>query len=240
MNTDIQKLLESIDYTDSEVVDNVKELIKRNTWIKGYGYPEQMCEWFVEGLSKLRGDKWENGWLQANPQLLPKENEDHDALLDSNIVTSNNLKGNKIEIKFCTSLQPDSAKQQELRGSALSWAERSNSIVIEEGVVSKPKGGSFQQVKPLCADYGLFSVVFNNGAIHYWLPYHLVSKTPKVENTEPGKVPLSGQHRGSKVEGQVNMTARFHELFLLDVTLDKPYIEDFSKYDLKKYENLVF
>jgi hypothetical protein len=33
---------------------------------------------------------------------------------------------------------------------------------------------------------------------------------------------------------------KFHDLFLLDITWETPFLTDLSKYDLSKYENLVY
>lgn len=235
-----QFTLQDLVNMDTQAYRALQERLSLERWVGNYGYPGPMQKWFNEGISKLRGDRWENEYVSTCKHLGPKLNGDHDATIDIAEVIRNCLRGARAEIKFFTAMFPDSDKEIIKRGYALSWAERSQSIVAINNTYKRPKGGSFQQVKPTCADYGLFSAIFNNGAMHYWVPYHLISRNPKVANAQPGEIPLSGQHRDHKVEGQINMSDRFHELFFLDVTLGTPFITDFSKYDLSKYENIKY
>jgi len=238
-NTMKQELLEYVATLSSKEYRDILKEAQLQRW-ESAGFPKAMHKWHQEGISKLRGDAWENEFVETCTNLNPKRNGAHDAILDNKVVAAQGLKGDEIEIKFFSALDPQSAKTIEQRGYALTWAERALPVRTEGDTVLRPKGGSFQQVKPSCAHYGLFSAVYGNGAVHYWLPYHLISKQPKVTNAKPGEVPLSGQHRGHTVEGQINMSQRFHDLFFLDVTYDSPFITDLSKYDLKKYDNAVF
>jgi hypothetical protein len=212
-------------------------------WTDNYKFPEEMYRWFQAGISKHRGDAWENEFVAFCKQLGPKTHGDHDATLDDETVDKNGLRGALIEIKFFTSMLPDPAKQIEKRGWALPWGERALRISRDADNSTgwaPPKKGTWQQVKPTCADYGLFSALHGNGAIHYWVPYHLISQKPGKKNVEIGKVPLGIQHRGHEHEGQVDIKSRFHELFFLDITEDTPFLSDLSKYDLSKYEKVVY
>ena len=65
--------------------------------------------------------------------------------------------------------------------------------------------GSFQQVKPLTCDWFIFHILYGNGERLFLVPSSIISKTPKMANGEVGKIALSGQHRGHKTEGQVNI-----------------------------------
>jgi hypothetical protein len=233
-------LLEQIATLDSKEFRAFQEQVNCKRWT-AKGFPEKMYPWFKEGISKHRGDKWEEEFKQACSQLLDKLDESHDATIDPLLVKSNNLKGNKVEIKFFTSMLKESRKDSEKRGYALTWAERAVDIPLDKNKnVIPSKSGTWQQVKPTCADYGLFSVLYGNGAVHYWMPYHLLSRTPGKDHVEAGKVPMGIQHKDHATEGQVDIKPRFHELFFLDVTFGTPFITDLSKYDLSKYDTVVY
>ena len=234
---------EALDYIATLSSEELREFEKTyglDRWVKRYSFPEEMYKWFQGGISKHRGDMWENEYIAACTGLGPKTNGDHDATLDAGIVATQNLKGATVEIKFFTSMSPDSAKQIAKRGFALTWGERALRIPEKAGNWLPPKKGTWQQVKPNCAHYGLFSALHGNGAMHYWVPYHLLSRTPGAKNVEAGKIPMGIQHRGHDTEGQVDIRSRLHDLFLLDVTVDTPFITDLTKYNLSKYENLVY
>lgn len=223
---------------DTKAFRNFQDEVALTRWTNTYGFPADMQKWFKEGISKHRGDDWENEFRSVCLQLLPKRNANHDAVLDSS--TASNLKGDLVEIKFFTVMTPDSKKQIIKRGYAQTWAERATNIPMASDKVQPSKKGTWQQVKPDCANYGLFSALYGNGAVHYWVPYHLLSRAPGKNNVEAGKIPMGIQHKNHATEGQVDIKARFHELFFLDVTIGTPFLTDLSKYDLSKYENLVF
>jgi hypothetical protein len=223
---------------DTKAFREFQDEIAMTRWTDSYGFPADMQKWFKEGISKHRGDDWENEFKAGCSQLLDKRNGNHDAVLDQSI--AQNLTGDLVEIKFFTVMTPDSKKQINKRGYALTWAERATNINMIKDRVLAPKKGTWQQVKPDCANYGLFSALYGNGAVHYWVPYHLLSRTPGRDNVEQGKIPMGIQHKNHATEGQVDIKARFHELFFLDVTVGTPFITDLSKYDLTKYESLKF
>ena len=223
---------------DTKAFREFQDEIAMTRWTDSYGFPADMQKWFKEGISKHRGDAWENVFKAGCPQLLDKRNGNHDAVLDQSI--AQHLTGDLVEIKFFTVMTPDSKKQINQRGYALTWAERATNINMVKDRVQAPKKGTWQQVKPDCANYGLFSALYGNGAVHYWVPYHLLSRTPGKNNVEAGKIPMGIQHKNHATEGQVDIKARFHELFFLDVTVGTPFITDLSKYDLTKYESLKF
>lgn len=223
---------------DTRAFREFQDEIAMTRWTEGYGFPAEMQKWFKEGISKHRGDDWENEFKAGCPQLLDKRNGNHDAVLSEDI--AKNLSGDLIEIKFFTVMTADSKKAIDKRGYALTWAERATNIPMVDGRVQAPKKGTWQQVKPDCANYGLFSALYGNGAVHYWVPYHLLSRKPGKNNVEAGKIPMGIQHKNHATEGQVDIKARFHELFFLDVTVGTPFITDLSKYDLTKYESLEF
>jgi hypothetical protein len=230
--------MEDIVGLDTQAFRKFQDQIAMSRWCDAYGFPSAMQTWFKEGISKHRGDDWENEYRRVCPQLKPKLNANHDAVLAESVAQQ--LKGRLVEIKFFTVMRPDSKKQINQRGYALTWAERATNIEITDGVVQAPRKGTWQQVKPDCADYGLFSALYGNGAIHYWVPYHLLSRSPGRDNVEEGKIPMGIQHKNHATEGQVDIKARFHELFFLDVTIGTPFITDLSRYDLKKYDDLVY
>lgn len=223
---------------DTRTFRDFQDKIAMTRWTDTYEFPANMQKWFKEGISKLRGDDWENTFRTGCPQLLDKRNGNHDAVLIKDL--ADNLKGDLVEIKFFTVMTQDPKKQIDLRGHALTWAERATKIPMINGKVRAPKKGTWQQVKPDCANYGLFSALHADGAIHYWVPYHLLSRTPGKSNVEAGKIPMGIQHKNHTTEGQVAFNSRFHELFFLDVTVGTPFLTDLGKYDLTKYENLVF
>ena len=223
---------------DTKAFREFQDEIAMTRWTDSYGFPADMQKWFKEGISKHRGDDWESEFKAGCSQLLDKRNGNHDAVLDQSI--AQHLTGDLVEIKFFTVMTPDSKKQINQRGYALTWAERATNINMIKDRVQAPKKGTWQQVKPDCANYGLFSALYGNGAVHYWVPYHLLSRTPGKNNVEAGKIPMGIQHKNHATEGQVDIKARFHELFFLDVTVGTPFITDLSKYDLTKYESLKF
>jgi hypothetical protein len=238
-----QDILNYMSALRGEDFRRLEDMIGRTRWKDSYQFPEEMYRWFKGGISKHRGDAWENQFVATCSSLGPKTNGDHDATLDSKLVKDYVLKGSTVEIKFFTCMTEDSAKQIEKRGWALPWGERAQRIkqdVTNPTGWSVPKKGTWQQVKPTCAHYGLFSALHGDGALHYWVPYHLLSRKPGKKNVEEGMIPMGIQHRGHEVEGQVDIKPRFHELFFLDATIGTPFLTDLSKYDLTKYENLVF
>jgi hypothetical protein len=209
-------------------------------WVETHNKPAEMY-WpvFAPMPSKRKGDLWESAYKDKCASLSERLDQWHDASLKSFLVEDKSLKGSKVEIKYTAITTPDSNSAIAERGFALELGQRAKTIDINNPR-KQQGGGSFQQVHPENADYGLFTAVHGNGAVHYWLPYHLISKNAGKKNKEEGKVPLSSMHHGATVEGQINLTARFHELFFLDVTIGTPFITDLSKYDFSKYENLVF
>lgn len=230
--------LDDVVKMDTRSFREFQDSIALRRWTDSYGFPAEMQKWFKEGISKHRGDDWENEFRSVCPQLLPKRNGNHDAVLCPEL--ARNLKGDLVEIKFFTVMTQDSKKQINQRGYALTWAERATTIAVKNQRPIPPKKGTWQQVKPDCANYGIFSALYGNGAIHYWVPYHLLSRSPGKNNVESGRIPMGIQHKNHATEGQVDIKPRFHELFFLDVTIGTPFITDLSQYDLDRYDNLVF
>jgi hypothetical protein len=238
-----QDILNHMATLGGEDFRKLEDKIGQARWKDTYRFPEDMYRWFKGGISKHRGDAWENQFVATCSSLGPKTNGDHDATLDSVLVKQFALKGSTVEIKFFTCMTGDSAKQIEKRGWALPWGERAQRIKQDTTNLTGwavPKKGTWQQVKPTCAHYGLFSALHGDGALHYWVPYHLLSRKPGKKNVEEGMIPMGIQHRGHEIEGQVDIKARFHELFFLDVTVGTPFITDLTNYNLSKYENIVF
>ena len=237
------QILQYLSSLNGEDFQTFLETANKERWINTYKFPENMYEWFRAGISKHRGDAWENKFIKNCISLGLKTDANHDATLDANLVAAQNLKGKTIEIKFFTMLTGDSAKQIQKRGYALPWGERAFHVTKDKSNITgwaPPKKGTWQQVKPSCAHYGLFSALYGDGAIHYWVPYHLISRKPGKRNVEPGMIPMGIQHRDHELEGQIDVKSRFHELFFLDATVGTPFIADLSKYDLSKYDNLVY
>jgi hypothetical protein len=238
--TDKQFTMADVVGMDTKAFRDYQTTMELTRWVETHNKPAEMY-WpvFAPMPSKRKGDLWENAYKDTCSSLSERLDQWHDASLKSFLVESKSLKGSKVEIKYTAITTPDSNSAIAERGFALELGQRAKTIDI-----NNPKkqqgGGSFQQVHPENADYGLFTAVHGNGAIHYWLPYSLISKRAGRNNNEAGKVPLSSMHHGATVEGQINLTARFHELFFLDVTIGTPFLTDLSKYDLSKYENLVF
>ncbi len=237
------QILNYLSNLNGEDFRKFEDRVGNSRWTNTYNFPAEMYQWFKGGISKHRGDAWENQYVATCSSLGPKTNGDHDATLDQALVSQYGLKGQTVEIKFFTCLSPDSAKQIENRGWALPWAERAQRIkkdIKNPTGYAVPKKGTWQQVKPNCAHYGLFSALHGDGALHYWVPYHLISRRPGKKNVEQGMIPMGIQHRGHEIEGQVDIKPRFHELFFLDATIGTPFLTDLSRFDLSKYENLVY
>jgi hypothetical protein len=236
------------------ISDNIKNLTTeeyrllqstqdRTRWTEFYGLPDAMYYPVQAPISsKRKGDIWEDK-IRASSGLLEKQDETHDATLDSAVVKLQNLRGARVEIKYTVIAKGDSTKAIEKRGYALEAGARTKKLV-KNPLATKGYnyigGGTFQQIHPDKADYGLFSAVFGNGAVHYWVPYHLISTTAGADNFTKGMIPLQSQHRGHTTEGQISRPEKFHDLFLLDITWETPFLTDLSKYDLSKYENLVY
>lgn len=64
---------------------------------------------------------------------------------------------------------------------------------------------SYQQAKPACCDWFVCHILYGDGSRLFVIPSRMVSGHPGVENAEKGKIPLSVQHRGHGVEGQINL-----------------------------------
>jgi hypothetical protein len=217
-----------------------EETLQLSRWTKKFNLPESMYyPVFAPISSKRKGDLWEEMYRTECSSLENKTDQWHDASLVEKLVKLMGLCGHKIEIKYTAITKGDSGDQIDVRGYALELGERCK-LIDSKNPKKKQGGGSFQQVHPTNADYGLFTAVFGNGAVHYWVPYSLISSKAGKNNIEEGKIPLSSQHHGAVVEGQLNLTKRFHDLFFLDTTIGTPFITDLSKYDLRKYENLIF
>ena len=234
-----------LNYVSNLTTEQYRKLqiqMEKIRWCDVFGHPEEMYYPIFAPLpSKVKGDIWEDMYKVACVHLGAKANGGHDATLSQEIVDKNSLSGKRIEIKYSAITFADSQTTQKKRGWALELGERGKVIqLVEDGTAKGGSGGGFCQVHPTEADYGIFSAVHANGAMHYFLPYKLISRRCGKKSAEPGKIPLSGQHRHATVEGQINLTERFHELFFLDATVGTPFITDLSKYDLSKYENLVF
>lgn len=209
-------------------------------WQDHYGLPASMY-WpvFAPISSKRKGDIWEAGYLNACSSLLPRDDRWHDASLDPAIVDKQKLKGKRIEIKYSVIQKPDSNESISERGYALEAGERAKLITLnKDGQYDVGGGGAFQQVHPENAQYGLFSAVHANGAVHYWVPYHLISRTAGRTQVEEGRILLSSQHDGGTVEGQLNRTKNFHKTFFLAVTIGTPYLTDLSGFDLARFDKL--
>jgi hypothetical protein len=228
--------------TEVEFYDFQKQ-VNLARWAHTHKLPAEMEEWFRGGISKHLGDMWENKYVAACSSLGPKTSGDHDATLDASIVQAQQLRGATVEIKFFTCMTKDSAKDIEKRKRSLSWGERALRMTRDDTVKHGWRlstKGTWQQVKPTCAHYGLFSALHGNGAMHYWIPYHLIQPAPGKKNLQPGMIPLGIQHRNHATEGQVDLNARIHELFFLDVTEGTPFLTDLSKYDLHRYETIRY
>lgn len=253
-NTIITSLTgEPMQLTDDDVLNYIGNLTSeqyrkleiqmgKKRWCEVYNLPEVMY-WpiFAPIASKRKGDIWEDMYRNNCVSLGDRSDAWHDATLSQELVDKYSLHGTKVEIKYSAITVPDSGNDIDERGYALEAGERRKIIESsEDGSFKGGSGGSFQQVHPANADYGLFSAVHANGAFHYWVPYHLISREAGKEKNETGKIPLSSQHDGGTVEGQINRTKRFHELFFLDATIGTPFITDLGRFDLSKYENLVY
>lgn len=241
---DLSILKESVSKISEKEYRDLQLMLDKIRWTETYKHPEAMY-WpvFADLPSKRKGDLWESMYQSACSSLGPRLDKLHDATLDPNIVSSQNLKGIKVEIKYGVNQEGDHKDDVDLRGYQLELGNRGRKIKQNEKKHHGwdiAGGGAFLQVHPQNAHYGLFTTVFANGAVHYWVPYHLISLTAGKENVQSGKIPLSSQHHGGTVEGQITRTKRFHELFFLDVTMGTPFITDLSKYDLSKFENLVY
>ena len=75
----------------------------------------------------------------------------------------------------------------------------------EGAAASKFSTSSYQQVKPACCDWFICHILYGDGSRLFVIPSKMVSGRPGMENAEKGKIPLSVQHRGHAVEGQVNL-----------------------------------
>ena len=64
---------------------------------------------------------------------------------------------------------------------------------------------AYQQAKPACCDWFVCHILYGDGSRLFVIPSRMVSGHPGAENAEKGKIPLSVQHRGHVVEGQVNL-----------------------------------
>lgn len=106
-------------------------------------------------------------------------------------------------------------------------------IFLKEDDVSPSKfsTSSYQQTKPSCCDWFVYHILYGDGSRLFVIPSSMISRHPGEERIEPGKIPLSVQHRNHETEGQVNLGqvikyARYFEI--KDYNLETVY--DFSEF----------
>ena len=75
----------------------------------------------------------------------------------------------------------------------------------EKVPLSQFSTSAYQQAKPTCCDWFVCHILYGDGSRLFVIPSRMVSGRPGAENAEKGKIPLSVQHRGHVVEGQVNL-----------------------------------
>jgi len=196
----------------------ITEKVNDDQWIKD-GYLLSFKEFFKGGTGKATGDKWQTDFINRCKDLSPvvEKTTEYDSLLRKDIAKKLGLfkvnEDSRIEIKLVT--------------------------IKERYVEGMTGGGAFLQVKPSSADYGLFTVLYYNAALHYFVPYRLISMTPGSANATQGMVPLSTQHRGHLTEGQITCTKTFHKLFFLCKTELSPFMEKLPE-NLQNFETIIW
>lgn len=105
----------------------------------------------------------------------------------------------------------------------------------ESVTASKFSTSSYQQTKPMCCDWFVYHILYGDGSRLFVIPSKMISKHPGVENAEKGKIPLSVQHRGHKVEGQVNLGQVLKRACYFEI----PDYELESRYDFAKFQNEI-
>lgn len=90
---------------------------------------------------------------------------------------------------------------------------------------------SYQQTKPTCCDWFIYHILYGDGSRLFVIPSSMISKHPGEDYAEPGKIPLSIQHRNHETEGQVNLgqVIKYATYFEIpDYDLESVY--DFSEF----------
>ena len=186
---------------ESKSLDIVKKALEEhsNRWYERYPY----YDYFAIPTGKLYGDKIEAKIRNSfQDWTKPTGDTSYDALTK---------KGERIEIKS-------------LRASIGGRKQ----IFLKRGRVSPSKfsTSSYQQTKPSCCDWFVFHILFGDGSRLFVIPSNMVSRHPGKANDEPGKIPLSIQHRNHQTEGQVNLgqVLKYAKYFELnDYDLEKQY-----------------
>lgn len=100
---------------------------------------------------------------------------------------------------------------------------------------SKFSTSSYQQTKPMCCDWFVYHILYGDGSRLFVVPSKMISKHPGIENAEKGKIPLSVQHRGNKVEGQVNLGQVLKRACYFEI----PDYELESRHDFSKFQDEI-
>lgn len=140
---------------------------------------------FTTGTGQSYGLKIEKRIIDSFRDISKNKNgSDHDAKSDT---------GERIEIKSIKAIKGESA---DYIGARIVNLTRETKLRI---------GGSFQQVKPTECEWFIFHILYGDAERLFLVPSKVFSTKPKKENREPGRILLSGQHRGHKTEGQANV-----------------------------------
>lgn len=139
---------------------------------------------FTTGTGQSYGLKIERRIIDSFRDISKnKSGSDHDAKSES---------GERIEIKSIKAIKGESTDYIGAR------------IVNLTPETKLRIGGSFQQVKPTECEWFIFHILYGDAERLFLVPSKMFSTTPKKENRQPGRLLLSGQHRGHKSEGQAN------------------------------------
>lgn len=140
---------------------------------------------FTTGTGQSYGLKIEKRVIDSFRDISKNTNgSDHDAKSDT---------GERIEIKSIKAIKGESTDYIGAR------------IVNLTPETKLRIGGSFQQVKPTECEWFIFHILYGDAERLFLVPSKMFSTTPKKENRQPGRILLSGQHRGHKTEGQANV-----------------------------------
>lgn len=133
-----------------------------------------------------------------------------------------------------TSFDAWTAKREKVEIKSLRACTKGKTkIFLKEEVISPSKfsTSSYQQTKPSCCDWFVYHILYGDGSRLFVIPSSMISGHPGEANAEPGKIPLSVQHRNHETEGQVNLgqVIKYAKYFEInDYNMESQY--DFSEF----------
>ena len=142
-----------------------------------------------------------------------------------------------------TSFDAISSSGEKIEIKSLRACSQGQEIIFLKGdciPASKFSTSSYQQTKPSCCDWFIYHIMYGDGSRLFLIPSSMISQHPGKAYAEPGKIPLSIQHRDHETEGQVNLgqVIKYAQYFEIpEYELEKSYdFENFKRIIISRME----